>query len=177
MAKRCPSPPFDRKNKHCHTNIKPQKSHTRGTRGSNTSGKHGLIVWILGKYIRTEIKCMETHKDEYPNTEEMKSLDWNFEYLTPSLHLLLQSIIKSRNGKLITASIGHAILQSTCPRSFLHPLQVGLGVMFAHKYGHQDLVDMIIRFGFCSFYTEASTYRNSPKYWCHWWHWRCVCSV
>ena len=75
--------------KHCYTNTKPQKSHTRSTRGSKTIENTDYLIRLIGKYIRPEIKYMETHKDEYPNTEEMKSLDGNLEYLTPSLLILL----------------------------------------------------------------------------------------
>ena len=52
-------------------------------------------------------------------------------------------------------------MQSTYPRSFLLPQQVGLGVMLEHKYGHRDLLDMINRFGVCSSYTQASKYRTN----------------
>ncbi len=93
---------------------------------------------------------MDKHEDVYCNTEQMNLIDKN-----------LQSIMKSRNSKLHTASLDQAIVQSTCPHSFLTPLQIGLSVILEHNYGHQDLVDVISKFGFCSSYTEASIYRSN----------------
>ena len=137
-----------------------QEAHDRASELKELSDMDRLIETI-GKFIRTEIKSMELHNEEYPTSEEMRSVDSNVAYLPHSLQLLLSSIIKSKNVKLHVAAIGQAIMQSTCPRSFLPPLQVGLSVTLEHKYGHRDLVDMISKLGFCSSYTEANKYRGN----------------
>lgn len=137
-----------------------QKAHDRASEMKELSDMDRLIETV-GKFIRTGIKSMERHKEEYPTSEDMCSVDSNVAYLPNSLQLLLGSIIKSRNAKLHVASVGQSIMQSTCPRSFLPPLQVGLSVTLEHKYGQRDLVDMINQLGFCSSYTEANKYRSN----------------
>ena len=121
------------------------------------------LIESVGKYIRTEIESMEHHDNKYSTTKDITSVDGNATYLPPSLQLLLGSIIKSKNAKLHRASICQSIMQSTCPRSFLPPLQVGLSVTLEHKSGHRELVDMVGKLGFCSSYSEANKYRANAS--------------
>ena len=52
------------------------------------------------------------------------------------------------------------IIQSTCPRSFLPPLQVAqVLVALEHKYGHCELMDMLNKLYNSSSYSEANKYR------------------
>ena len=137
-----------------------QEAHDRA-RELNELCDMDRLIESVGKYIRTEIKSMEHHDNKYPTTMDKGSVDGNVTYLPHSLQLLLGSIIKSKNVKLHMASIGQSLMQSTCPRSFLPPLQVGLSVTLEHKYGHCVLVDMISKHDFCSSYAEANKYRTN----------------
>ena len=137
-----------------------QQAHDNAT-ALNEHSNMDKLIQTVGEYIRTEMKSLEHHSNEYPTAQQISSVDSNINFLPHSLHLLLDTIIKSRNAKLHIASLGQSLMQATFPRAFLPPLQLGLSVTLEHKYGHRDLVEMVNRLGFCSSYTEAGKYRSN----------------
>ncbi len=51
---------------------------------------------------------MKKHDNVYPDADEVGSTERNVNYLPHSLHLLLQTMIKSYDSELKIASIGQA---------------------------------------------------------------------
>ena len=135
-----------------------QEAHTQLNEDSKDMDS---LIKVVGSYIRNEIKSAEKHRDTYPDTADMKSIDHNLTILPPSLCLLLQTIIKSKTADLRCASIGQAIMSATCPRAFLSPLQVGLCVTLDQKYCHRDLIHLLFNLGFCSSYSESVIYKKN----------------
>lgn len=84
-----------------------------------------LLIKVVGTYIRNEIKNAQKDNIVCPDASEIKSLEHNISTLTPVLLLLLQTIIMSKRANLRCASIGQAIMSSTCPRAFICPPQIG----------------------------------------------------
>lgn len=119
------------------------------------------LIAIVGDYIRTEIKNIEKHNNVYPEATDMGSVQHNLSILPPSLCFLLSTIIKGKNVDLRRASLGQAMMSATCPKRFLNPLQVGLGVTLDNKYGHRDLIDLLYTLGFSSSYSECSLYKRN----------------
>ncbi|KAF0749504.1 Uncharacterized protein FWK35_00020019 [Aphis craccivora] len=70
--------------------------------------------------------------------------------------------------KTTTLLIAHSIITATRPRSFLSPIQIGLGTLMYKKYGSKELLDVIFTLGFCSSYNsirlfEMSCLKNPPR--------------
>ena len=104
---------------------------------------------------------MRQEKEVYPEAAHMEDKQMNLDYVPPSLHLLLSSIIKSKNSDILVVSLGQTIIQAKCPRSFLPPLQLAVTVTLEHNYGSRALVDLLSSLGFCSSYSEADLYRKN----------------
>ena len=135
-----------------------QVAHGRSSERRKSDDMTG-VVELAGELIRAEIKSAEKHSSVYPEPEDMGCIDTNLNHLTPFLRLLLQTVMKSRNANLHTIAIGQAIMNSTCPRSFLSPLHLGLSVTLESKYGKRELVDLMNKFGFVASYAEAQRYK------------------
>ena len=124
------------------TNLK-EIVHNTHTNASKAISSTESIINDIAYYIRAEIKQIGKEKEVYPEAAHVKDKQMNLDHVPPSLPLLLSSIIKSKNSDILVASLVQAIIQATCPRSFLPPLQLAVAVTLEHNYGSRALVYLL----------------------------------
>ena len=108
--------------------------------------------------IKSDIKSIESAKNEYPSVSDIESIEKNLEYLPESLKIFLSSMFSERECLVKLSSIGQAIIQATRPRSLIVPLQIELAVQMHHTFGSRFLIDSLNSCGFSSSYSEVKKY-------------------
>ena len=102
----------------------------------------------------------------FPSAEQIAS--GNKELVPDTLRLLIDGILKpatpdsdDKKHERKSVTIQHAIVAAVRPRSFVSPLQVGLGIHLHRKYGSRVLIDMLSNIGLCASYSEVTNYEAS----------------
>lgn len=114
----------------------------------NKDSKKKAIINTAFKLIKEDIlSYVSTEKNNYPSSEEL-NIDCCLSYLLPSLKEALDSIFSGTEKARKIASIGQAIVQATCPRSVLAPLQIGLGVQVHYHTRSKFLIESLYAIGF-----------------------------
>jgi hypothetical protein len=116
------------------------------------------IIKTAANLIKSDIKSIESAKNEYPSVSDIESIEKNLEYLPESLKIFLSSMFSERECLVKLSSIGQAIVQATRPRSLIVPLQIGLAVQMHHTFGSRFLIDSLNSCGFSSSYSEVKKY-------------------
>ena len=127
----------------------------------NEDSKKKAIINTAFKLIKEDIlSYVSTEKNNYPSSEEL-NIDCCLSYLPPSLKEALDSIFSGTEKARKIASIGQAIVQATCPRSVLAPLQIGLGVQVHYHTRSKFLIESLYAMGFCSSYSEVLRFEKN----------------
>jgi len=73
------------------------------------------IVRAAARFIKADIKNIDTCRDFYPDPSELRSLEKNVAFVPHSLRILLQETFSGKSCDLEVASIGQSIVQLTRP--------------------------------------------------------------
>lgn len=123
--------------------------------------KSNDLIKNVAKMIKNDILQISYVSNVYPTAAEISDISSSLTFLPISLLKLLEVIIGNKNTTVI-ASIGHAIVQATRPKSIIAPLQIGLGVQMHHQFASRFLIDSLNKSGFSSSYSEVMKYlRNA----------------
>ena len=83
----------------------------------------------------------------YPTNENIASIGEGSQWIPHHLETFLKIIVLS---EVKQNSIGHAIVQSSRPRSVIAPTMFGVGIEMDHVFGSKWLINKLSRLGFLS---------------------------
>lgn len=126
------------------------------------------IIEMAAKLILEDIRSKVYDRDNYiiPNFNDQTL----FEEIPESLLQFLNILVKSHKNKKKenedkwnkrVATIGHVIIMSARPLSFLSPILIGLSAMLHKKYASKDLLKALSYLGFAVTYDETLRFEAS----------------
>ena len=117
------------------------------------------IVKTAAKILLSDIKKVDTSREEYPSTAEISDRSKNIEQLPSSLLVFLRTLLEGKKDPdLKIASLGQALMQAARPKVLILPLQLGLAVTMHHRTGSRHVVELLHRFGFSLSYNEVKLF-------------------
>ena len=132
-------------------------------RKSNSSEDVARLIETVAAVIRKDIRSQAYDCHAFPTAEQV--ISGNSLLVPDSLRMLIDGILRpNKNDVSIqrrSLSIQHAVIAAVRPRSFVSPIQTGLGVYLHRKYGSRVLIDIVSELGFCAPYREVLLYEAS----------------
>lgn len=123
------------------------------------------VIREASAIIREDIRGVVYDKNNYPPSDEFVK---NVEAAVPeSLQVFLTTMItKDKRSALEQwtkkcTAIAHSIISAVRPRSFLSPLQIGVGTFLYKKFGSKSLINILSAMGFSATYREITIFENS----------------
>ena len=102
--------------------------------------------------VKAEIREQHYSMDLYPNSTQIKQLDW----IPKSLKVLItSSSIRITSSSIKKESIGQSIVKIACPRNVAPRLLFGFGTERNHLFGSRWLIGKLFNLGFSVSYSEV----------------------
>ena len=115
--------------------------------------KKRTIIKTAASLIMNDIKCLNFDKEEFLSLIEMTS---HYE-LPESLQLLLTCLMPHSSVRQNVA--GQNIISSQRPRSSKMPFQLGMSLYLDHKFGSDQLINIMHKIGICESPKETTDYK------------------
>ena len=131
------------------------------SKDSNPETQKRNIIETAAKLIKNDIKDMKQCNEIYPDVTDIESSEKCMAFIPTSLRIFLDKLISSKQCTLRIASVAHAIIQATRPKTIIAPLQLTLGVQLHLLFGSKMLIEMLNELGFCCSYNEVQKFEKS----------------
>jgi hypothetical protein len=107
-------------------------------KGDTAEREADRIVTMAAQIIRNEIREKEYDQSTYPTNADIANIEKGKQWIPHHLQTLLKTLVIS---EVKQNSIGHAIVQSSRPRSVITPTLFGIGVEMDHVFGSKWLIN------------------------------------
>jgi hypothetical protein len=131
----------------------------------NPAEERMRIVRTAATIILEDIRSQVYETKQYPASNNFfKDIDT---MVPPTLKIFLEDVIlKNKKGSLEKwiikcTALSHSIISAVRPRSFISPLQLGVGAFLYKKFGSRYLLDILSALGFSSSYSESILFEIS----------------
>ena len=108
---------------------------------TNIDDEKWQITTISANLVKAEIREQHYSMDIYPNSTQIKQLDW----IPKSLKVFMQQFTSS---SIKQESIGQSVVKAACPRNVILPLLFGICTELDHMFGSRWLIDKLFNLDF-----------------------------
>lgn len=127
--------------------------------------KRRHIVEAAAAIVVEDIRSQIYNLTEYPGCD--KFLEGAKDLIPETTRIFVEGVVLNKKKgdlepwKKKSVAIAHSLISAVRPRSFVSPLQVGLGAFLYKKYGSRKLIDVLSSLGFCAAYNETTRFEVS----------------
>ena len=136
------------------------RDHYKSSKDDDENSQKLSVLKASAFILRTDIKSIEGERESYQNTNSL-DIQSVLGFLPESLRFFLNQLFPGKNTDCEVAGIGHALIQSTRPRTIISPLQIGLAVQLHYHFRWRFLIDTFYSLGFCSSYSEVLQFEEN----------------
>ena len=121
---------------------------------TNIDDEKWQITTISANLVKAEIREQHYSMDIYPNSMQIKQLDW----IPRSLKVFMQQFTSS---SIKQESIGQSVVKAACLRNVILPLLFGIGTELDHMFGSRWLIDKLFNLDFSVSYSEVQRFKQT----------------
>ena len=128
--------------------------------GNDCQAEKMRILRTAVKLIKSEVKSMPSWKSEYPEANQMSSVEQSLGFLPTSFRILLELLFTGNDAKR-WRQLDKLLHRLYVLGLLIMPLLLGLAVEMHHHFASQYLIDTLNEHRFCSPYHEFQRFERN----------------